>query len=87
MSREEQRVRARDALFRAQEELSLATSRDCATACRALGSMERATARICDLADSPDDRRVCDDAKKKLADARQRVRSSCATCADGTKLD
>jgi hypothetical protein len=86
-SPEMQRVRARDALARAEEDLAMSTRRDCATACRALGSMERATARICDLADTPDDRRKCDDAKKKLADAKQRIRASCSICSDGTKLD
>lgn len=86
-ARETNLARARDELRRAEEELDVSTHRDCATACRAVGSMERATRRICDLADAPDDRRRCDDAKKKLASAKQRIRAECGGCSDGTKLD
>lgn len=55
----------------------------CKDACRALGSMDRAAGRICGM--EPGDR--CDDAKQKLYSARDRVRSSCGKCDDGTATD
>jgi hypothetical protein len=42
--------------------------------------MARATAHLCDLADAPDDRRRCDDAKQKLSDARERIQRTCRGC-------
>jgi hypothetical protein len=86
LQREAQRVEARDALARAELELE-ASSSDCASACRALGSLERAASRLCDLADSPDDRRHCDDAKQKVIAARDRVRQTCSACPGGPRLD
>lgn len=73
-------------LDRATRELDLAAN-DCGSACRALASLERATARLCELADEPDDRAKCDDAKKKLRAARDRVRSSCSSCPGGPSVD
>lgn len=55
---------------------------DCQNACRALGSMDRATGRLCGLAQSNDEIRRCDDARNRLYSARDKVRSSCGTCAD-----
>lgn len=77
---------ARSELDTASRELDLATG-ECGSACRALASMERATGHICTLASDESDRRRCEDAKAKVARARDRIRSSCGTCPDGTRLD
>jgi hypothetical protein len=66
-------------LARAQADLEAAQG-DCAAACRALASMQHATERLCALAGEPDDRRRCEDAKKRLLAARDRVRSACGEC-------
>ena len=55
-----------------------AMASDCAMACRALASMNRATQRLCAL--DPGDR--CSNARKKLDDASARVRSACPVCAE-----
>ena len=60
---------------------------ECAAACRALGSMERATGHLCDLATDTDDRRRCEEAKTRVLRARHRVRTACGTCPDGPILD
>lgn len=65
----------------AQRELDVAAG-DCRNACRALGSMDRATGRLCNLAQSTDDRHRCDDAKTRVQSARVRVKSTCGTCPD-----
>ena len=49
---------------------------DCAVACRALESMERATNRLCSLGEEH-----CQDARAKLEEARARVRATCPECA------
>jgi MYXO-CTERM domain-containing protein len=58
------------------EVVALATS-DCALACLALESMIRATERLCELAPGP----PCNQARAKVADARERVRAACPDCA------
>jgi hypothetical protein len=70
---------ARQELARAEAQLEAARS-DCAAACRALASMQRATEHLCALADESDDRRRCEEARKRLLAARDRVRSSCGGC-------
>ncbi len=60
---------------------------DCATACRALGSMERATAHLCALASSSSDQHTCQDARAKVLAGRDRVRASCGDCPGGPSLD
>ncbi len=60
-------------LTRDVENLSVA---DCALSCKALASMERARDRICDL--SPGTR--CDEARAKVASARDKVSAACPTC-------
>ncbi len=60
-------------LTRDVESLSVA---DCALSCKALASMERARDRICEL--SPGAR--CDEARTKVASARDRVSAACPTC-------
>jgi hypothetical protein len=69
----------------AQRELDVAGS-SCQNACRALGSMDRACGHLCQLTreDSSQagghDR--CDDAKRRLYNARDKVRGSCGACPD-----
>ena len=58
---------------------SLSTA-DCAVACRALESMIRAADRICSLEPGP----RCTRARKKVADAKRRVREACPDCAAAT---
>ncbi len=75
---------ARADLDRAERELEASTG-DCAAACRALDSMERATRHLCDLvASSPDDAPRCDDAQRKIRTAREHVRATCGVCPRGT---
>jgi hypothetical protein len=87
VSPETTNVRARAAradLDRAERELEASTG-DCAAACRAHGSMERATRHLCDLvASSPEDAPRCDDAQRKVRAARDHVRSTCGVCPNGT---
>lgn len=73
---------ARQDLDRAQRELdtSAGTWGACDAACRALASMERATAHLCSLAEEPDDKRRCQDARERLTSAQGRVRSACGAC-------
>jgi len=52
------------------------SSDPCFSACRALASMTRATAHLCDLAGNADPR--CDSAQSRLRSARERVEGSCA---------
>ena len=66
---------ARNELDRAEAQIGAATG-DCATACRALASMERAANHLCAL----DSGRECDHARERLAAARERVRTSCGGC-------
>jgi hypothetical protein len=60
---------------------------DCTTACRALGSMERATVHLCALASAPDERASCQDARSQVLSGRDRVRASCGECPGGPSLD
>jgi hypothetical protein len=52
------------------------SSDPCFSACRALASMTRAAAHLCDLAGNADPR--CDSAQSRLRSARERVEGSCA---------
>jgi hypothetical protein len=78
--------RAAADLRSAQQQLE-ASMGDCVAACRALGSMERATGHMCDLATATDDRRLCEDAKTRVLAARDRVRATCGTCPGGPSLE
>jgi hypothetical protein len=60
-----------------------ASAGDCATACRALASMERATTQICSLTGEDGDAGRCDDARRRLLTARDRVNSACGGCPAG----
>lgn len=64
-----------------QRELDL-SGNDCETACRALGSMDRAAGRLCSLAQTDDEARRCGDARTKLYSARDKVKYSCGSCPD-----
>ena len=73
--------RATIQLSQAKRDLEVATSqRDCAYACRALESMERAALQICENARSPDDQRACRQSEEQVAEARDRVRAACGEC-------
>ena len=50
----------------------------CVTACRALGSMNRAAGRLCGLAGGEDAR--CQRAEKRVGSARKLVRRACPSC-------
>ena len=77
---------ARTEVEQAQRDLEASMS-DCANACRALGSMERATGHLCDLATDHDDRRRCEDAKTAVLRAREKIRAACGSCPNGPSLD
>lgn len=62
-------------LSRAEAQVNAAMS-DCAQACRALESMERAAEHLCAL----DGGSECGRARERLEAARQRVRASCGGC-------
>lgn len=73
--------RAANDVEASQRELDIAGG-DCRNACRALGSMDRATGRICSLAQSDDEQRRCSQAKTRVYSARDQVRNTCGTCPD-----
>jgi hypothetical protein len=50
----------------------------CVTACRALASMGRSAAHVCDLAGEGDER--CESARGRVSRATDRVRSRCPSC-------
>jgi hypothetical protein len=77
---------ARLAITVSSREIEMAAG-NCPTACRALGSMDRATGRLCALAVSSSDHRVCTDAKSKLVNARGEVRAACVSCPGGVVVD
>jgi hypothetical protein len=58
-----------------QRSAEIANSQNCQVACRALESLSRATKRLCDI--GPEH---CEEAKAKLRDAEQRVRTTCPDC-------
>lgn len=77
---------ARVRLSEARRELEIATSeRDCARACRALESMERAARQVCELARSPEERRECTSAGEQVDKARSRVQSACGGCSQNPR--
>jgi hypothetical protein len=79
-------ARANVQLSEARRQIEIATSqRDCANACRALDSMERAAAQLCELARSSDERRTCKSAEDQVGAARDRVHTACGDCPKKTK--
>lgn len=71
---------------RVDREVALSTN-DCATACRALASLERAAKRVCEGAAQLGEGGRCGEATKRLREARGRVRSACTRCAGGPSTD
>jgi len=69
-----------------QRELDVAGS-DCRNACRALGSMDRAAGRLCELSQGADEGNRCNDAKQRVYSARDRVRTNCGSCPNGPSVD
>ncbi|MEB2324343.1 MAG: hypothetical protein OZ921_17645, partial [Sorangiineae bacterium] len=65
---------------RAESELSAAGS-DCALACKALASMRRSTARICELDARAEAGARCRSARARLGAAEERVARGCGRCA------
>lgn len=68
---------ARVELDRAQAQVE-ASMGDCATACRALASMESAAHHICEL--GGDDSTDCSSARQRVSIARDRVERACGKC-------
>jgi hypothetical protein len=60
---------------------------DCSNACRALGSMDRAAGTLCQLAREGDEVKRCEDAKKKVYSARDRVKTTCGGCPGGPSVE
>jgi hypothetical protein len=74
-------ARANAQLSEARRQFDVAAgARDCASACRALDSMERAAGQICELARSTDERKTCRAAEDQVGSARERVKSACGEC-------
>jgi hypothetical protein len=71
---------------RSQRELEGATG-DCRNACRALGSMDRAAGRLCDLTQGDPETRRCDDARERVYSARARVKAMCGQCDGGPSVE
>jgi hypothetical protein len=69
-----------------QRELDVAAG-DCRNACRALGSMDRAAGKVCELSQGDGDGHRCDDAKKRVYSARERVKTTCGECPGGPSVD
>ena len=61
-----------------------ATTGDCALACKALASMDRAASHVCTV--SPEDSH-CGSARATLRTARRRVRAECMACPNGVSVD
>lgn len=59
--------------------------RECRLACRALLSLERATSHICELGQPKAP--PCEDARARLGQAKERVKSQCQACPGGPDLD
>jgi hypothetical protein len=71
-------------LRRAEHEIAAG---DCPTACRALGSMERAVAFLCAVNQSADEVDRCANARRHLASARRRIRTTCGGCPGGPSVE
>lgn len=70
-------------LDRAERELLVAAG-DCASACRALGSMDRAAGAICRVSSRSVD---CAQASERVRRARRRVADTCGACSAGPSVD
>lgn len=70
----------------AQRELDVAAG-DCRNACRALASMDRAAGHLCELAQASEETRRCDDARRRVLSARERVKQTCGGCPGGPSVE
>jgi hypothetical protein len=61
-----------------------ATTSDCAVACKALASIDRATGHVCAMATASDH---CTSARETLKTARKKVRAECTVCPQGPSVD
>jgi hypothetical protein len=61
-----------------------ATTSDCAVACKALASIDRATGHVCGMAAATDH---CSSARETLKAARRKVRAECTICPGGASVD
>lgn len=73
--------------FTVAESLALSGQAGCEHACQALRSMMRSAERLCAMAQSDQEQRICTEARRRVRDAREFVRSSCQRCVDGPDLD
>ena len=69
-----------------QRELDVAAG-DCRNACRALGSMDRAAGKVCELTQGTEEGRRCDGAKHRVYSARDRVKTTCGSCPGGPSVE
>ncbi len=73
--------------FSVAESLALSGQGGCVHACRALRSMTRSAERLCALAREEGEQRMCEDARRRVRQARGVVRSACVRCDGGPDLD
>lgn len=80
---------AEAAVVKAAAALDAVPSSDCASLCKALGSLETATKHLCALAKPGDaaDQKRCADARSKLEEATKKVRTQCPSCAPAPPAD
>jgi hypothetical protein len=69
-----------------QRELDVSAG-DCRNACRALGSMDRAAGKVCELAQGDGEGHRCDNAKQRVYSARDRVKTTCGACPGGPSVE
>jgi hypothetical protein len=69
-----------------KDEHDVATG-DCPTACRALGSMERAVVFLCAANASAEDADRCAVARRHVTTARRRIRTTCGGCPGGPSVE
>jgi len=68
------------------EGVALSGQAGCERACRALRSMMRSADRLCAMAEDDAEKRVCDEAQRRVRWAKDTVRSNCRRCEDGPNL-
>ncbi len=73
--------------FLVAEAALLASGASCLDACRALRSMQRAAAGLCEMASSQAEHRRCEAAQDRYRAARERVRGACGQCQGGPSLE
>lgn len=73
--------------FLVAEAALMASGASCFDACRALRSMQRAAAKLCEMASSGSEHQRCDAAESRYRAARERVRGACGQCAGGPSLE